>query len=145
MLFKAKVLCLAAVLVAIPAVAKAPFGRYVIDVKNDTVTDTATKRTWQRTVDANLYSQAAAKTYCNGLGLASGWHLPDVRELYSLVDQQQKNPAIDPTAFPLTPVADFWSATPLQGAPASAWLVHFSNGATEYGDGAAKKNVRCVK
>lgn len=145
MRFLAKIALVAAVLVAIPAVAKAPFGRYVVDAKADTVADTTTKRTWQRTVDVNMYTLAGAKAYCTGLGLAAGWHLPDVRELYSLVDQQQKNPAIDPTAFPNTPVGDYWSATPLQGAPASAWLVHFSNGATNYGDGVAKKYARCVK
>jgi len=139
------------------ALAKAPAGRYKIDYAGTgTVFDTKTNRTWQRAapttggVNANgTYNWADAKTYCANLSLgtpASGWRLPDVRELLSIVDLSEKSPAIDTTAFPATQTDTyFWSASPLQCSSSYAWLVYFYNGYS-YNLGVADTNrVRCVR
>ncbi len=100
------------VLVAGAAHAFAPPGRYTISA--NTVVDTKTTLTWQRTVDAHSYTYAGAQTYCAGLALggvaAGGWRLPNVRELMSIVDVGSANPAIDTAAFPNTPSYYFWTA-----------------------------------
>jgi len=140
------ILAASVALVVAPAVAKAPAGRFVVDAKGETVQDTMTKLTWQRVVVGDQYNWAGAKDFCGSLPLAGGgWRLPDVRELRSIVDRQQLNPAIDPTAFPDTPSGFFWSSTPVQGSSSNAWGVHFSYGYSYSHDVTYGNRVRCVR
>ncbi|MSQ82916.1 MAG: DUF1566 domain-containing protein [Myxococcales bacterium] len=46
--------------------------------------------------------------------------MPHRTQLISLVDSQQISPALDPRAFPGTPSAYFWSATPPAGSSSNA-------------------------
>jgi formylglycine-generating enzyme required for sulfatase activity len=126
------------------AEASAPAGRYT--TAGGTVTDTKTKLTWQQTAAPAAYVWAAAKTYCQTLSLAgTGWRLPTRKELQTIVDYSQSNPSIDPTAFPATLAAAFWSSSPVAGSPASAWLVDFSIGGSYGYGGPAAYYVRCVR
>lgn len=59
---------------------------------------------------------------------ANGWHLPNVKELASLADKACQNPAIDSTAFPVTPASWFWRSLPDVGNSCVAWVVVFLNG-----------------
>lgn len=66
----------------------------------------------------------------------TGWRLPDVKELSSLVDRGCKKPSIDTTAFPGTPDTWYWTATPrAMGDYAGrssgwVWAVEFKHGNT---------------
>ena len=123
--------CAAILLCAVPSAwAKAPAGRYLLDAPAGTVYDSFTKLTWQRDGSASgTKTWADAKAYCAGLAAAGGgWKLPDIVQLRSIVDLDQVDPAIDPTAFPNAPSSFFWSSTPLQGAPTAAWIVGFKSG-----------------
>ena len=129
---------------AVPALAKAPPGRFVLDAKGETVYDSLTKRTWQRTVDAGSYTSANAKTYCASLSLAGGgWHLPDIREMRSIVDRNQHKPAIDPHAFPNTPSDWFCTATPTPWSASAVWGIYFGDGSSLDVSGGLR--VRCVR
>jgi hypothetical protein len=131
-----------------PVQAKAPAGRLVVDVKGETVYDNWTQRTWQRAVDAGSYNWANAKSYCSSLGLAGGgWHLPDIRELRSIVDRQQTGPAIDPAAFPGATSAVFWSATSWAKVVTGgqAWSVDFGFGISNGKSPSGTYRVRCVR
>jgi hypothetical protein len=134
-----------AVVLTASAEASAPAGRYT--TTGGTVFDTKTKLTWQQTAPAGAYAWAPAKTYCQTLSLAgTGWRLPTRKELQTIFDYSQSNPSIDPTAFPATTVASFWSSSPLAGSPAYAWFVSFSNGITGYNVVAlVAYDVRCVR
>ena len=77
-------------------------------------TGTASTMTWQ-----------AALQYAGGV---SGWRLPNVKELRSIVERCRIPPAINQQVFPDTPSSDFWSASPYAGNSAYAWLVSFLNG-----------------
>jgi hypothetical protein len=127
--------------------ADAPAGRYTI--ANGTVYDTKTKLTWQQAVPGTTYTWANAKTYCAGLSLAgTEWRLPTVKELQTIVDELQTNPAIDATAFPSTPTSRFWSSSPLAGSSSSssyAWHVYFIDGSTYNEDVSKIYAVRCVR
>ena len=133
--------------------ANAPVGQYVVtagETGNGIVYDTKSKLTWQQTVSSTAYyTWADAKTYCAGVGASlggTGWRLPTFKELQSLVDYSQSTaPMIDPNAFPSTPSAVFWSASPVAGSPSSAWSVNFSNGYTYYDAVSVTYNVRCVR
>jgi hypothetical protein len=108
-----------------------------------TVTDPLTGLVWQQTLGTNDYSQADGVAYCAGLTLAGGgWHLPTITELESIVDRRY-SPTIDPTAFPSTPPAGFWSSSVASGG--NGWLVTFYGGYSSYDDTSATGRVRCVR
>ena len=132
--------------------ANAPAGQYVVTAGgtgNGTVYDTKSKLTWQQTVSSTTYSWADAKTYCAGVAASlggTGWRLPTLKELQSLVDYSQSTPPmIDPKFFPSTPAAWFWSASPVAGSPSGAWYVDFSYGSTYSDDVSGTGDVRCVR
>lgn len=125
--------------------ADAPMGRYTMPVAG-TVYDTRTRLTWQQSVDANTYTWVNAAMYCKNLALAGGgWRLPSVKELVTLVDVRQNNPAIDRTFFPNTPVAYFWTSSPLAGDPSNALYVHFYYGNFNWDAVISTYRVRCVR
>jgi hypothetical protein len=92
--------------------ATAPAGRYT--VMSSTVLDNKTGLLWQRDVDtATQRTQDEAKTYCAGVSLpGSGWRVPSVKELSTLVDDSAQFPAWDTTAFPDTGFYYFTTSTP---------------------------------
>ena len=125
--------------------ANAPVGRYT--VSGGTVTDTKTNLVWQQTPPTETPTEAAAATYCAGLGTTlggDGWRLPTVKELLTLVDFA-RGTIIDSTAFPNTPANYFWTATPVVGAPVSVWVVNFINGETGTDFTNRTFEVRCVR
>ena len=138
-------------------------GEFVVSADGLTVTDTITGLVWQsdgsstRTgcsgIGDEVCTWAAAKAYCAGLALGglSGWRLPAVTELTTIVDLTRTSPSIDPTAFPNTPAADFWTSSPdtspytpsLSGQ--SARSVLFDDGSLR-SEGVNSDNlVRCVR
>ena len=132
---------------SLQASASAPPGRYTIS--GGTVFDNKTKLTWQQQTPATLYTWAGAKTYCAGLGTTlggSGWRLPTVRELLTLIDYSQgPPPVIDTTAFPGTPAGDFWSSSPQAGSATNAWEVWFYFGNPKVSATTSTLNVLCVR
>jgi uncharacterized protein DUF1566 len=118
--------------------------RYKVEAEGS-ILDVATGLTWQQAVDAGSYTWSAAKTYCAGLG--TGWRLPSVIELATIVDDTQKNPAIDGTAFPNTPATEFWTSS-AYAAPDLyyAWTVQFFGGGEHVFSGAVgSPRVRCLR
>jgi hypothetical protein len=133
-------------LIALNALATAPSGRYVVTA--GTVYDNTTKLTWQRdTTPGGVGSWVNASLYCGSLTLnGSGWRLPNVVELRSLLDREQ-TPTIDPTAFPGTPTdIPFWTATQVASDVGLKWVVEFWGG-TSSGDYVVSgaNYVRCVR
>jgi hypothetical protein len=129
----------------ISARADAPDGRYTIT--NGAVYDTKTKLTWQQGVPSTKYAWDAARTYCSGLDLVgTGWRLPTVKELQTIVDESRQSPSVDPTAFPSTPSAFFWSSSPyfVSSSSSYAWLVSFELGFANHRGLSTAANVRCV-
>jgi len=109
------------------------------DNSNGTVTDNLTGLIWLK--NANCFGTrnwTTALSDCNTLasgacGLTDGstagqWRLPNVRELYSLIDLSKNNPAL--TSGPFTNVQSnfYWSATTPDGNSTYAWFVGLANG-----------------
>jgi hypothetical protein len=78
------------------------------------------------------------------LGGISGWRLPSVAELSTLLDFARKNPAIDTTAFPTTLPAWFWTSTP-ESWDGAKFYVHFDYGESDFVTLEDKLAVRCVR
>jgi hypothetical protein len=110
------------------------------DNGDGTVTDNLTGLIWLK--NADCFGQRAwsdALSDCNGLasgsceltdGSSAGdWRLPNVKELQSLIDFGEYNPAL-PSGHPFNGVQSsiYWSSTSYSGNTDLAWYVYMSDG-----------------
>jgi Zn-dependent metalloprotease len=93
-------------------------GRYR-DNGDDTVTDLGTGLVWQKSDDGNQRTWEEANAYC----AASGWRVPRVDELHTIVDYSRYQPAIDPVFE--CPSTFSWSGNTSVHYPDQAWAVDF--------------------
>ena len=128
-------------------------GSYVVSADGLTVTDTSTGLVWQRDgsgsrpncVENPYCTWVEAQAYCARLTLdGSGWRLPTLTELQSIVDTTVTSGAtINQTAFPITPTDCYWtSSSSAFGIP---WYVSFANGNSYSEYGSYSYDVRCVR
>lgn len=147
----------------IPATA---FASYSISADGSEVTDTATGLIWRRCVEGKVWSgttcTGTANTYPLGNAFrrataeasSSGkaWRLPNVKELYSLVNLTPTGfILIDEIAFPGTPQDISWSSTPSVGSAYSyigttyTWQVSFGSGHVESSNRSSYMPIRLVR
>jgi formylglycine-generating enzyme required for sulfatase activity len=120
--------------------------RLSYQVSGGAVIDPNTHLSWQQPLDGQVRTWPQAEAYCAGLPLSGGgWRLPTMSELQSLINEQAKEPAIDPIAFPGTPSEGFWAGTPLAGMPPYRWFVSFDRGIAYNAVPDHLYNVRCVR
>ena len=113
-----------------------------LDNGDGTLTDKATGLIWLRDAGClGWITWAQALSDCNGLssgqcGLADGsqpgdWRLPSIRELHSVIDYSQYNPAIGFFAFLLIQnlySGNYWSSTTYVNNDISAFYVSMADG-----------------
>ena len=75
----------------------------------------------------------------------SGWRLPNINELRSIVERCRTEPAVNQQVFPDTPLSTFWSASPYAGNAASAWVCSFDGGRDGWAGKSATFSVRLVR
>jgi hypothetical protein len=115
------------------------------DNGDGTVTDNLTELIWLKNANCDgAKTWADALTYCNNLAdpqceltdgsVAGDWRLPNVRELHSLIDFGNSNPAL-PNGHPFDNVqlAFYWSATTFAYYTVYAWSVDMYYGNAGYG------------
>ena len=134
-----------------------PSSRFVV-LSGGRVQDTLTSLVWQQDGSGTRGCGAGAacswdeaEAYCAKLSLGdqTGWRLPTLKELLSIVDLTVTAGAtINPTAFPNTPTYFFWTSSPCAGHPEDAWIVNFGDGSSSgywvYQVITAQR-VRCVR
>jgi len=131
-----------------PTHGAAPAGRYT--VSGGVVHDSKTGLNWQQSTPTATYTWIDARTYCKdnaGKLPGSGWRLPDIKELQTLVDDRSSTePWIDPGFFPATGDV-YWSATPYATNSSYAWVVFFrmQDGSQNWSDVTYQNYVRCVR
>jgi hypothetical protein len=117
----------------------------------ETVTDAYTGLVWQRVLldrtwptlpDPQIDAACAALT----LDGKSGFRLPTVKELQSIVISNKREPAIDTVAFRNTPSMPF-HASPHYAHPNGTydWEVDFTSGLAYVNGANSPVNVRCVR
>ena len=120
-----------------------------VDNGNNTVIDVATGLIWQQQDDNIERNHADAITDCQTLviGGNTGWRLPNIKELASIVDYRTNDPAIDVRAFLNTKNADYWSITSNSMVAGFAWAVRFGFSGVSSGsfDKVGNHYVRCVR
>jgi hypothetical protein len=106
-----------------------PPGRLVVN-GDGSVTDSVTKLIWQQATNpANTIAGAPGACAALSVGsLTSGWRLPTVKELVSIVDfESATSPMIDTAAFPNTTPTNYFASTPVS-ASGGLYVVHFGTG-----------------
>jgi formylglycine-generating enzyme required for sulfatase activity len=121
------------------------------------VFDTTSGLTWQgcpsglrgASCDVALIAShdwAGALKYCESLrwGNFDDWRLPNVKELFSILDLSRHNPAVNSGVFPANPTS-LWSSTSFPSTSSSAWRLLGGSGRL---DGTTKTELmpaRCVR
>jgi len=116
------------------------YSRYTLVGIGDVVDDAATNLTWTDffiTPD----DQINAAAYCSNLG--SGWRLPSIEELRTLVESNTTNSAYNPVFQEYEPSA-YWTSTMFDQD--HAWFVSFENGFEYYyyNSTTVSFDIRCV-
>ena len=121
---------------------------------NGLVTDSKTGLTWRRCSEGQSFSAntctGSANTYTHEQALSyaktqTGWRMPSVKELSSLVDSSVIGPAINGSAFPATPAYNAWASSPYAGDAGSAWFVYFGDGSVGVNSRATVAHLRLVR
>jgi hypothetical protein len=124
--------------------------RFVVlaDFDNTAILDKETGLVWEQSPRTTTLSWEGAQGTCTTLlnGNRSGWHLPTIQELTSLLDPTQNHPAL-PSGHPFSDVQSsaYWAATTSAHDTSSAWIVDFSDGATGYISKSTFVHVWCVR
>ncbi len=122
------------------------------------VTDNVTGLRWQgcalgysgdscdTTGSPTEFTWADALAGCESLswGGYTDWRLPNKKELRSIVDNRENNPAIDTTAFPATPSDSFWTSS-FHVTTSYAFCVRFYSGDVSDSFRSGSLFVRCVR
>ncbi len=122
--------------------------RFAASADGKTVFDHASGLQWQRAVATSPANWADAKSWCakNVTGApGTGWRMPTRGELLTLIDREANHPAIDITAFPATPNAPFWSASPGLSIYSDELVIDFDTGQIYNDTPSSLKLVRCVR
>ncbi len=127
--------------------------RYSVSADNQEVTDSKTSLIWRRCPEgmtwkgktcageAGYFTQAEAAARTQG-----DWRLPTMRELSSIAsirEAQDGKAAINPTVFPGTPAARFWTSSTT--GPGYFTFVGFSDGSAGEGTRNSPGAVRLVR
>ena len=126
--------------------AKSVASRFVVQDGGKTVLDRLSSLRWQQGFSASPMDWAAAKTWCSANTPAlpgTGWRLPTVRELDTVVDRQTLQPA-SAAVFGATPSDGFWTSTPWVNG-GIAWFVSFDFGYGFSNSALTPYRVRCVR
>ncbi|MBO7126052.1 DUF1566 domain-containing protein [bacterium] len=108
------------------------------------VEDSAHNLYWTKIESEEALKWKKALNYCNKLnyGDNSGWRLPSINELASILDYSASEPA---SKFPSLSSTSFWSSTSYNESPDYAWRINSSNGTIETGKKTKEASVICVK
>ncbi len=96
---------------------------------NGVVTDQVTGWVWQQ-ADGGEMTYANAITYCQNLELGgySDWALPTDQQLFSLVDMDRNNPAMNTSAFSTTAAMYWWTTNAQANDTSKIWVVNAGGG-----------------
>jgi len=124
--------------------------------KDEMVTDHLTGLVWQDDEDVDgyyntdMYEWNEAIVYCHTIRLGGydDWRLPNIKELASIIDHSQKNPALNPI-FEHHYGNYYWSSTTsyydANITHISAWYLYGGSGAIYQGLKTDEKLARCVR
>ncbi|MCV2884806.1 DUF1566 domain-containing protein [Aestuariibacter sp. AA17] len=119
----------------------APTSRFNVGA-DGTVTDNLHKLMWMQCslgqtwdgsdcvgdADELTWQQALKTAHGYSFANKTGWRLPNIKELETLVERRCERPALNETVFPSSQSDDYWTSTPVATDPVRAWAIAFFNG-----------------
>ena len=148
-----------AVLLAITAFQSSAQERYTPSSDDDEITDSKTGLIWRRCAEGMTWKKstcAGKATFANqaqAVALAKAqatkdeaWRLPTMKELNSILAVREIDvgkAAIDPKAFPATPIARYWTSTSV--GPSYYMVVGFGEGHSGEGERNSPGATRLVR
>jgi hypothetical protein len=122
------------------------------DNSNDTITDNNTQLVWQKEASSTKQNWTESLTYCSDLDLAgyNDWRVPNIKELFSIVNVGFVNSGINETYFSGTELGGhYWSSTTSVDVNTQAKIIHYYYGHVSIGNESKSSNgnqyVRCVR
>jgi len=113
------------------------------------VKDPTTNLIWEDTTHTSedKITFDEAKTYCETLKITevSGWRLPTLNELLTIVDYTRADPAILKEFNHVKSGTVYWASTPYVRSRDEFWGVDFKDGTTDGTSRNYSRYVRCVK
>ncbi|MBL1416551.1 MAG: hypothetical protein COA76_16175 [Moritella sp.] len=128
------------------------------------VFDKATRLEWQMCVTGLLGAdcelgevryfswwdaEAEVTVFNNSNGGDTDWRLPDIKELYSIIETACEEPSLNKLVFPNHPllpaISKSWSSTPSSRYISQAWQIEFQNGLLYTLENDTQLTVRLVR
>ncbi len=129
--------------------------RFSFNANGSEVTDSKTGLVWARCSAGQSWSgsgcvgAAAMHAHEQALQLAqdaSGWRLPNVKELASIADKGCQSPAIDVSAFPGNVQQVYWTSSPTAGVNGHyVWTVGFTLGGVGFTNRSYLGAIRLIR
>ncbi|MDE3019009.1 MAG: DUF1566 domain-containing protein, partial [Nitrospirota bacterium] len=111
------------------------------------VKDNQTGLIWEQAPDLehDVWSRSVERCATKTVGGRSGWRAPTIQEIKTLIDPQQKDPAL-PEGHPFANIksAIFWTATPHPTDDIVAWQVSFFSGEPVTDQKSGTRRMWCV-
>lgn len=125
--------------------------RFIVltNMNSEAVLDRETGLVWEQTPSTSSFNWIIASLHCVDLSLGgrTGWRLPTIQELLSLVDRSVSPGPTLPSSHPFTNVqsSPFWSATTSASVATNAWGVRFGYGDVFNGSKSDTALAWCVR
>ena len=128
---------------------KSPAGaRFIRVLDGAAIQDKQTGLIWEQEPDRFHGTWTEAAMHCKEKSIRgqTGWRIPGVKELSSLVDSSQRDPALPP-GHPFSGVksAIYWSGTPSATDDMVAWHVSFFTGEVVTDQKSQTRRAWCVR
>jgi len=118
-----------------------------LKINNDgTVADIATGLMWMQSETGKMTWEEALE-YCETLEESGydDWRLPNIKELWSLVNVEFTKPAVDKSFFSEISEESYWSSTTDVNSQERAWTTEFSFGIVSYEEKTNECYIRPVR
>ena len=116
---------------------------------SDVLVDNKTGLMWQDNSAAKyaMKDWQGAMTFCQSLQLAghNDWRLPTVKELESVIDMSENNPAVKNSFKNVGDSGYYWSSTEDESDEASARMMNFKRAYDYINYKTYKRYIRCVR
>ena len=113
------------------------------------VKDPKTNLIWEDTehTSEEKVTHSEAEAYCKALKIedVTGWRLPTLTELLTIIDYKRYDPAILKEFTHTDDHSIYWSSTPYISSRNSFWGVDFKDGHTQDAAGNYRRYLRCVR
>jgi len=120
-----------------------------LSLASDVLTDSKTGLMWQDNSAAKNTEKdwQGALAFCSELRLAGydDWRLPNIKELETIVDISQHNPAMKNGFKNIGASGYYWSSSEHESNEEFAWIMNFKRGYEYNNYKTYKRYVRCVR